>query len=116
MAARAASIETYEEATAVAPTRDAILARLRAAEPALRAEGIVGLALFGSVARDEATAASDVDLVLDSAPGRRWSLIDLSGLRLTLVDLLDRDVGVVVREDLRPTFLARIEPDLIRVY
>jgi hypothetical protein len=44
--------------------RDEALAKLRAHEPELRGAGVVALSVFGSVARDEAGDASDVDVLL----------------------------------------------------
>ena len=50
-------------------TLDEALARLRAARPSLAAFPIRSLAVFGSVARNEATATSDVDVLVEfSAP------------------------------------------------
>jgi predicted nucleotidyltransferase len=43
--------------------RDKVIATLRAHEPELRAAGVVRLSLFGSTARNESGAASDVDLL-----------------------------------------------------
>ncbi|MDI9584548.1 MAG: nucleotidyltransferase family protein [Acidobacteriota bacterium] len=62
--------------------------------------GAMNIRVFGSVARGEATAASDVDLLVDLEPGR--SLLDLSALRLDLCDLLGRDVDVVTTASLHP--------------
>ena len=46
--------------------RDDVLAILRAEQPRLRSEfGVKSPALFGSVARDAATVASDVDLLVE---------------------------------------------------
>lgn len=45
--------------------RAEVLNRLRGEADALRQMGVASLALFGSVAREEATDASDVDLVVD---------------------------------------------------
>src|SRR5882757_3306452 len=42
--------------------RDEVLARLKEAEPALRGFGVGALYLFGSHARDEAKADSDLDV------------------------------------------------------
>lgn len=50
-------------------TLDEALARLRAVRPGLAEFPIRSLAVFGSVARDEATATSDVDVLVEfSAP------------------------------------------------
>jgi predicted nucleotidyltransferase len=44
--------------------RDDVIAHLKQTEPALRALGVARLYLFGSHARDEAGAKSDVDVLL----------------------------------------------------
>jgi predicted nucleotidyltransferase len=49
--------------------------------------------VFGSVARGEETEASDVDLLVDTDPGR--SLLDQVRLRRELGELLGVDVDVV---------------------
>ena len=48
--------------------------------------------VFGSVARDEADAASDLDLLVEMEEGR--SLLDLGGLLMELQDLLGCRVDV----------------------
>lgn len=60
--------------------------------------GARNVRLIGSVARGEAGASSDVDLLVDLEPGR--SLIDLAGLLADLRDLLGRDVDVVTEAGL----------------
>jgi predicted nucleotidyltransferase len=47
-----------------------VLRTLQALEPELRAAGVRHISVFGSVARGEDTATSDVDLALDLAPER----------------------------------------------
>ncbi|MBI2978074.1 MAG: nucleotidyltransferase domain-containing protein, partial [Rhodospirillales bacterium] len=71
-----------------APDRERIVRLLRDREEEIRAKGVTRLALVGSVARGDATPASDVDLLVDIAPGRKFSLIDHSGLRLYFQDLI----------------------------
>lgn len=56
------------------------------------------LRLFGSVARGEAGAESDVDLLVDLKPGR--SLFDLAAMRAELEDLLGASVDVVTSSGL----------------
>ena len=77
----------------------------------MRACGVVGAALFGSAARGEAGPESDIDIVIDLAPGRKFSLIDLGGLRVRLCDWFGREADVLLREDLEQRFRARIERD-----
>lgn len=86
------------------PRRDQLLSELRSCKEPLEAHGVSALYLFGSVARDEATVSSDVDLLVEfsSVP----SLFDLSRLRLDLQDRLGRNVDLVygpsLRKELRP--------------
>jgi uncharacterized protein len=63
-----------------------------------RKHGAGNVRVFGSVARGEADAASDIDLLVDMEAGR--SLLDLAGLKLDLEGLLARpvDVGTKLRE------------------
>lgn len=66
------------------------------------------LALFGSHARGEGHEDSDIDILVDFAPGA--DLLDLSGLKLYFEDIFGRPVDVVprraIREELRETILA----------
>ncbi|MBI4082179.1 MAG: nucleotidyltransferase family protein [Candidatus Lambdaproteobacteria bacterium] len=62
---------------------------LRVAE----AHGAANVRVFGSVARGEATDASDIDLLVEMKPGH--GLLDLAALTLSLRDLLGRPVDVV---------------------
>ena len=50
--------------------RLALVERLRAHEPELRANGILSLSVCGSAARGDDTVASDVDLAGPDRPGR----------------------------------------------
>jgi predicted nucleotidyltransferase len=63
--------------------------------------GASNVRVFGSVARGEAGANSDVDLLVEFEPGR--SLVDLTGLELELEELLGCkvDVGTQVHEVIR---------------
>jgi hypothetical protein len=97
-------------------TRDEAIHLLGANESDFRARGVVGVSLFGSVARGEATGYSDIDLVVDVEPDRRFSLIDLADVRLLAYDVTGMDAGVVVRADLEPTFRSRIAPEEVRVF
>ncbi len=100
-----------------APTQ-AVLDSLRAHEAELRALGVHSLALFGSVARGEATAGSDVDLVVRLGPGFSTGGFDhfgrLEELRRRLAEIVGRDVDVV-EEPVRKERLRR-EIEAARVH
>jgi uncharacterized protein len=96
--------------------RERVLCTIRAHEAELRALGVEKLWLFGSLARGDARPDSDADVLIDIVPGRRFSLLDVAEVRLALCDLLGREAGVVIREDLRPRFRDRIADDLVEAF
>jgi predicted nucleotidyltransferase len=61
-------------------TREDIIAKLKESSPALRAEGVTALAIFGSPARGDAQPDSDLDVLIDIDPKSRFSLLNLSGV------------------------------------
>ena len=93
-----------------------MLRSIREHEAALRALGVARLWLFGSLARAEATAGSDVDVMIGVLRGCKFSLFDLGEVRVELCELLDREVDIMVEEDLPPEFRSEIAPDLVRVF
>ncbi len=68
--------------------------------------GAFNVRVFGSVARGDAGAKSDVDFLVDLEPGR--SLFDLGGLLMDLQDLLGRTVDVVTEKGLRQRIRDRV--------
>ncbi|TWF57183.1 nucleotidyltransferase family protein [Neorhizobium alkalisoli] len=83
---------------------------------AIRALGATSLYLFGSVARDEAGPQSDLDLFIEYDPDKKFSLIDLVGIKLFLEDELGGEVDVTTRKSLHPRLKDRIENSAIRVF
>ena len=61
--------------------------------------GLGDVRVFGSVARDEAGDASDVDLLV--APGPQTTLLDLSGFALEVEDIVGRHVDVATPRGLK---------------
>lgn len=72
------------------------------------AYGARNVRVFGSVARGQADAHSDVDFLVEMEPGR--SLFDLGGLQYELERLLGRPVDVVTERGLK----ARIRDRVLR--
>jgi predicted nucleotidyltransferase len=60
--------------------------------------GATSVKVFGSVARDEATDASDLDFLIEMEEGR--SLFDLGGLQYDLQEILGCRVDVVTEKGL----------------
>ncbi len=67
--------------------------------------------VFGSVARGEDTATSDLDLLVDVDDG--VSLLDLIGLERELCELLGVDVDVVPADTLKPRMRALVLSEAI---
>jgi len=62
--------------------------------------------IFGSLARGESDAQSDVDFLVDLGPGR--SLLDLGGLQFELEALLGCPVDVVTERGLKARIRERV--------
>ncbi|MEX1131706.1 MAG: nucleotidyltransferase family protein [Flavobacteriales bacterium] len=74
---------------------------LQANAAEIQAFGVIRLGVFGSFARDTATADSDVDLFVDFDPDQK-SLKNLVGLSRFLEGLLGRKVDLVTPASLNP--------------
>jgi len=97
--------------------RDQALASLRAHETELRSAGVRTLALFGSVARDDAGQTSDVDVLvhLDDAvrlSGFRY-VGRLAALSERLRSILGTDVDVVTEPVRKERLRCEIQRDRI---
>lgn len=67
--------------------------------------------VFGSVARGEDTPDSDIDLVVDLAPGT--GLFELSALRRELTEILRARVDVAPSDSLRASVRSEVERDAV---
>lgn len=94
--------------------KDEVLKLLAQHKPELvRRFGITDLALFGSMARDEAQDGSDVDVMVEfegRSTAKRYF-----GVQFYLEDLLERPVDLVQKDVIRPELKPYIERDLIHV-
>lgn len=81
--------------------REQVIAKLREHEPELKSAGIVRLSLFGSVARGEASAQSDVDLMAEFDTSKQFSLLDMVALENRLVDILGVAVDLATAKTLK---------------
>jgi predicted nucleotidyltransferase len=94
--------------------RKQVLTLLAHARPELNTRfGVTRLSLFGSVARDEATASSDIDVLVSfdgPATSERYF-----GVLFFLEDLLGRPVDLVTDKALRAELRPYVEQSLIDV-
>ena len=93
--------------------RDDVLWLLRQRHADLDCFDVKSLALFGSLARDEAGPESDVDVLVEfrnSATSANYF-----GLLFFLEDLLGRKVDLVTQGAVKPRLRPYIERDLVHV-
>ena len=94
-------------------SRDDVLTLLRSRRDDIERFGVSSLRLFGSVARDEAAAESDVDLLVGFRESPTFS--GYMKLRIFLEDLLGSTVDLVTESGLRERVRSFVEKDAIRV-
>jgi len=82
------------------PVRQLLRQRRSEIIAAAARRGARNVRVFGSVARGDEDAGSDVDFLVDFEPSR--SLVDLAGLILDLQEILQVPVDVVEASTLRP--------------
>jgi uncharacterized protein len=92
------------------------LAILREHRDALRARGVQHAALFGSLARGEGDAGSDIDILVDLDPAHRIDLFAYAGLQRFIAELFTMPVDVVDRQALKPHIRSRATNDAIYAF
>lgn len=89
--------------TSVSPTLEEIFQRLRQVLPQIRRDyGVTSLGVFGSYVRGEQTETSDIDVLVEFEPDRRFGLFQFCALENELSDLLGRKVDLVEKSGLKP--------------
>jgi Predicted nucleotidyltransferases len=96
-------------------TRDEVVRALRAHRSLFERFGVVSVSLFGSVVRDEAKPMSDVDLLVDFAPGQPGGLFRYVELKHALEGVLGRPVDLITKNNIRPRLKARILAECLPV-
>ncbi len=91
------------------------IAVLKAHEAELRQLGVAHLYLFGSTARGDARADSDVDLFFDYERGK-FGLFELMDVKERTSVILGRDTDIVTRDSLHKTLRPRIEASALQVF
>ncbi len=96
--------------------REEIIERLKEREVDLRAHGVTHAALFGSVARDEQNAESDIDILVDLDPVIVVTIFDYAGVKDYVASLFPGSVDVIDREALKPRIRPRATADAIYAF
>ena len=93
------------------PTGRRVAAHRGELHEVLRRHGVTNPEIFGSAARGDDREDSDVDLLVDFAPGT--SIIDIIGIQRELEDLLGVPVDLVPRSGLKERVRVRAQKDLL---
>jgi predicted nucleotidyltransferase len=96
------------------PHKDKILSILKESAPVLHKKyGVTRIGIFGSVARDDASEASDVDIVYEMS---RPNLFTVVHLKDELENILHCSVDLIrYREKMNPFLKKRIEKEGVYV-
>jgi predicted nucleotidyltransferase len=97
-------------------TLDDVRRLIEPEKEALRAKGVAALYVFGSVARGEAEPGSDVDVLIDIEPGKRFHIVDLANVYNRLTNALGTEVDIVTSRSVKNALHERVLKDAVRVY
>ena len=93
-----------------------VLSTLHKHEADLRQYGVCHAAVFGSVARGEARADSDIDVLVDIDPECQMGLFEYARLKLYIAELLGGSADVVNRKTLKPLLRNAILRDAVNAF
>jgi predicted nucleotidyltransferase len=91
----------------------AVLARLR---PQLEQRGVKSLAIFGSRARGDHQAASDLDVLIEVSDRCKFSALDLVGVSHLISDELGIPANMFMRRSLDRRMEETIRSDVLEVF
>jgi predicted nucleotidyltransferase len=95
---------------------DDVLDTLRNHERELRRLGVSHAAVFGSVARGEAIAESDVDVLVDLDEKHPIGLFEYARIKIYIDELLGGTGDVVNRRTLKPMLRENIVRDAVAAF
>lgn len=85
-----------------AMNKRAVIAMLKEHRAELERQGVRHVALFGSLARDEARSDSDIDIMIELDPATSIGVFEYVGIKDYIAGLFDGPVDVVDRDALKP--------------
>ena len=94
--------------------REEALRILAAHKAQLRTMGVEHVSVFGSVARDEADEASDIDILVEFAPGARIGLFEFLDIQEALAGILGMAVDLATPASLHPQLRDAILLEAVR--
>lgn len=97
-------------------TRDELIGALVSLKPALEAEGVRHIALFGSRVRGDHSSQSDIDLLLDVGPNRKFSILNLVGVEHLIADTTGLTANAFMRRSLDQNFQSSIRTDVLEIF
>jgi predicted nucleotidyltransferase len=100
----------------ISMNRENVIATLRAHEPELRHRGVRHAALFGSVARGDATPESDIDILVELEPDAPIGVYEYVAITHYLADLFPVPVDVANRSSLKPRVKPSAERDAVYAF
>ena len=96
--------------------RQAIIAKLRENEAALKARGVSHAALFGSQARGENRLGSDIDILVEIEPSYPMDVFQYVGLVHAIEDLFAEQVDVSNRAAMKAHVSPAAERDAVYAF
>lgn len=97
-------------------SRDPLLARLKALRPAFERAGITRMWLIGSRARSDNRPDSDIDLMVEIDETRKFSLLDLMGVKHIVEDDIGLPADMFERSGLDARFRSFVDADAVRIF
>jgi len=80
-------------------------------------EGIESLAVFGSATRNDFAEASDIDLVVQFAPGRRVGFVRLLAIQDRLSEVFEgRPVDLHTLREIHPVIRGQVQQQMVPIF
>ena len=97
-------------------TREEIIAAILGNSEAIKAAGVTRLAIFGSRARGDHRADSDIDVLIEVEPDASFSILNLIGVEHIIQDATGLQTQATMRRSMAPQFAQRIADDILEVF